>query len=279
MLYTFDMALPNYARSDKFVGRGLDSFGLKQRLLREISKRSKGGKRIQLLEVGCGQGNLLLDLLALYPRLQASGINKSNAHGIRNEHDLKRRSKERGLASAPRAYIGDAIKLPFQSETFDIVISHVTLLHVHNKAKAIEEIYRVLKPGGIALASLGPYSIRRKVGHAMPSFYRSLHRRLGTDFNPRFLIKSGAIFVPLSVFISDIGRRTGLRLLTRIFTSESQRGIAQWLVIRKKEKGILRLGLQFLPHESQKLTHAFSKKNPVNWGVIDLYRAPTSQVR
>jgi ubiquinone/menaquinone biosynthesis C-methylase UbiE len=45
---------------------------------------------------------------------------------------------------------GDAECLPFESDTFDIVYSYGVLHHSPDTAKAVQEVYRVLKPGGEA---------------------------------------------------------------------------------------------------------------------------------
>ncbi len=268
------MSIANYARTDRFIGRGLDAFALRSRLLREIDKR-KSQRATRLLEIGCGKGNLLIDLLRRYPALVLAGINKNSAHGIRSNRSFQRRIQATEghkfiRRRLPTIYFADAAKLPFASESFDIVISQVTFLHVPNKARAIEEVYRVLKPRGIAIVSLGPYSLRRRQGHAMLGFYRDLRKTLGTDFNPRFLIREDRRFLRASEFFQKF-RKYGLQLQTYPFVSESQRGVAHWLIITKR-MGELSLGLKYLSRESRKLTEAFAGKNPVNWGVIDAYR-------
>lgn len=47
----------------------------------------------------------------------------------------------------------NAMKLPFENETFDVVFNEamLTMLNGKSKQKAISEYYRVLKPGGILL--------------------------------------------------------------------------------------------------------------------------------
>lgn len=45
--------------------------------------------------------------------------------------------------------LADAMKLSFKSATFDIVICSHTYEHVPDQQKLFEEIYRVLKPGGV----------------------------------------------------------------------------------------------------------------------------------
>lgn len=48
----------------------------------------------------------------------------------------------------------NAESLSFPDHSFDIVYSHGVLHHTPNTAKAIEEVYRVLKPGGRAIVML-----------------------------------------------------------------------------------------------------------------------------
>lgn len=45
--------------------------------------------------------------------------------------------------------LADAHSIPFRSETFDCVFSYAVLEHLHNPFIVIEEIKRILKPGGI----------------------------------------------------------------------------------------------------------------------------------
>lgn len=76
------------------------------------------------------------------------------------------------------AYIYDGERFPFPKNQFDIVISHSTMEHVKNPNTIIEEIARILKPGGyflsrqpnilnyiVALSSIIPNDLRRKVNN------------------------------------------------------------------------------------------------------------------
>jgi len=44
--------------------------------------------------------------------------------------------------------IGDAHSLPFENEKFEVILCTELLEHLYNPFKAIEEMHRVLKPGG-----------------------------------------------------------------------------------------------------------------------------------
>ena len=50
--------------------------------------------------------------------------------------------------------IGDIVDLPFANGSFDVVICIHVLEHIRDDAKAISELYRVLRPGGWALVSV-----------------------------------------------------------------------------------------------------------------------------
>lgn len=53
-----------------------------------------------------------------------------------------------------RAYQADAENLPFRDATFDIIYSNGVLHHSEDTQRCIDEVYRVLKPGGRAVMML-----------------------------------------------------------------------------------------------------------------------------
>lgn len=54
----------------------------------------------------------------------------------------------------------DVCNLPFQDNTFDVVFCNHVLEHVTDDAKAMSELYRVLKPGGLGIFQI-PQEIER----------------------------------------------------------------------------------------------------------------------
>ena len=96
--------------------------------------------------------------------------------------------------------IVDAQKIPYENDKFDIVISMHVLEHVPNDAAAIEEMFRVIKPGGEALVSVPDdrklEATLEDSGFNTPEL-RALHygqddhlRKYGRDF-PERLSKAG----------------------------------------------------------------------------------------
>jgi len=97
-----------------------------------------------ILEIGCGNG---VDSIAFGKKTKAKvvGIDiSSDAIKVANEsNDLKN----------VKFMVGDAEKLDFEDEQFDLVYS-MAVLHSTNLKKSISEVSRVLKPGGQSLLFL-----------------------------------------------------------------------------------------------------------------------------
>lgn len=63
----------------------------------------------------------------------------------------ERKIAAKGLSHKVRFLHGDALALPFTDEKFDVVTMSFGMRNVTDAKKSLEEMYRVLKPGGIAL--------------------------------------------------------------------------------------------------------------------------------
>ena len=53
--------------------------------------------------------------------------------------------------------VADAEGIPYDDDTFDLVVGHAVLHHIPDVEQSLREVLRVLKPGG-TLSSLGVYS-------------------------------------------------------------------------------------------------------------------------
>lgn len=63
---------------------------------------------------------------------------------------------------SPLAHVkADICNLPFQNNEFDYVFCNHVLEHIPNDTKAMQELFRVLKPGGMAILQI-PQEINRK---------------------------------------------------------------------------------------------------------------------
>jgi ubiquinone/menaquinone biosynthesis C-methylase UbiE len=99
----------------------------------------------RLLDIGAGDGNVALaaaragaDVVAvdLAPRLVAEGRARAEAHGL--VVDWR---------------VGDAQSLPLEDAGFDCVASNFGIIHAPDTRRVVDELDRVLRPGGVALVT------------------------------------------------------------------------------------------------------------------------------
>ena len=102
------------------------------------------GDGATILDLGCGPGGLAVELVARLPEVRIVGLDLSPSMIER----AKRHESEGGRL---RFIVGDAADLPFEAETFDVVVSTLSLHHWAEPAASLAEIRRVLRPGGFAL--------------------------------------------------------------------------------------------------------------------------------
>ena len=96
-----------------------------------------------IIDVGCGIGGSTLHLAQKFGS-SATGITLSPVQASR----AKERAREAGLDSRVNFEVANALDMPFEDNTFDLVWSLESGEHMPDKAKFLSECYRVLKPGG-----------------------------------------------------------------------------------------------------------------------------------
>jgi len=136
-----------------FMGFLLDSdFRKKLQPPDKLIKRSGIKEGMHILEVGCGSG--AFTILAA----RASGI-KGEVYALdiqpRMLMQLKKklsRPENRDIKNI-KLVEGDAHKLPFNDNSFDVVYTVTVLQELPDRNRALKEMKRVLKPGGILAVS------------------------------------------------------------------------------------------------------------------------------
>ena len=107
-------------------------------------------KELRILEIGCGPGALAEALKRWYPKAKITAVDRDSVFVEYASANI----------SGVEFIEGDATKLPFEDNTFDVTISNTVQEHVEPEAFWGEQL-RVLKPGGICLclsARRGIYS-------------------------------------------------------------------------------------------------------------------------
>jgi arsenite methyltransferase len=106
-----------------------------------------------VLDVGCGRGLFLIAAAKRLKTGKASGVDiwrMEDLSGNTAEAAMNN-AKAEGVANRIKIENTDARKLPFGANTFDVVVSSLAIHNIDGspeRAKALREIARVLKPGG-----------------------------------------------------------------------------------------------------------------------------------
>lgn len=114
---------------------------LRDRVLRDA--RLRAGQR--LLDVGAGTGLIALEALRrVGPTGAVVALDLSRDALVRCGTDAAAAGEQGTLHLVP----GDAVRLPVADQRFDAVTLRSVLIYVAEKEAAVEELYRVLRPGG-----------------------------------------------------------------------------------------------------------------------------------
>ena len=128
----------DYWDGDRRINYGGYSYleGRWEKVAREMTKHYKLPKNPKILDVGCGKGFLLFDFLKVIPDAEIYGIDISEYAINNSKEEIKNHLQ-----------VGNAIKLPWPDDYFDLVYSINTFHNLHNYEldKALREFERVGK--------------------------------------------------------------------------------------------------------------------------------------
>ncbi len=100
-----------------------------------------------LLDIGTGPARLLLKLHQQSPGMRLVGIDSSAAMIT----EAKQNVAQAGLSEFIEVKEGSANSIPFPDQSFDIVVSTVSMHHWKESTACLNEVYRVLKDNSYAL--------------------------------------------------------------------------------------------------------------------------------
>lgn len=125
----FDNTAQNYNDSEdgRFVEPMYDA------IVEEIQKSPSG----KILDVGCGNGNLFMILPE--DKYEMFGIDFSENMILESKHNCGKRAS---------FSVADAERLPFDDNTFDIVVCNASFHHYIHPDEVLREMHRVLRDGG-----------------------------------------------------------------------------------------------------------------------------------
>ncbi|MFF5932869.1 methyltransferase domain-containing protein [Streptomyces sp. NPDC012508] len=107
---------------------------------------------LDVLDVGCGPGTITADLAALVAPGRVTAVDAAD-----DVLDKARAvAAERGAVNVEFA-VADVHALDFPDDSFDVVHAHQVLQHVGDPVRALREMRRVCRPGGVVAARDSDY--------------------------------------------------------------------------------------------------------------------------
>lgn len=208
--------------------------------------RWRGDERI--LDVGCGYGAYYDRLKQRLPKLDYYGVDLSA--GMLRQH---------GAQGMGRLAVADALHLPFGRHCFDVVMANHMLYHIPDLEGGITEIKRVLRPGGVLMATTHS-------NQTMPEIRMLIRRAI------IILTRSAPSTVRPPSAVSDLfSLESGTRLLARHFYAVSRFEIPTTLIFHSE--------LDFLAYlNNLRELMELSLPADVTWeGILEVLREQVAQ--
>jgi len=198
-----------YAATTK---KSMEDFrALARRVAQEIRPNSA------VLEVAPGPGYFTIELAKL-GTFRVTGLDISKTF----VHIARRNAREAGVNAAFE--VGNASSMPFESSTFDFLLCRAAFKNFAEPVRALQEMYRVLKPGGRALIiDLRRDTPQKAVNQMVDEIHLGLGSAVLTKLTFRFmLLKRAYTRGEFEQFLSQT--RCG-----KVDIQESLTGLEVWL--------------------------------------------------
>lgn len=154
-----------------------------------LEKYNLLGKNLRVLDIGCGTG-------AIMEFFKKAGF---KAFGVDMSEVALDYCRQKGLEVA----LGTAEQTNQADESFDLAVSFDVLEHVAEDQKAVDEIWRILKPGGWFIASVPAHQFLWSYHDVALHHYRRYNKQLLSRlFADKFIIRGlswihAGIFIPI----------------------------------------------------------------------------------
>ena len=198
-----------------------------------------------LLDVATGPGHLAIELAKLRARLGRLGPGRITGIDISRSFLAIAQQNARASGVDVRFELGDAQALPFDDETFDAVVCRAAFKNFAEPVTALDEMERVLKPGGFGLImdlnretparDLDDYVDRMQMGPISRSMTRIIfkHMLIKRAYAPADFERMAAVsrFEDCEIRPSGIGVDVWLRKPARATRTRGERDFSPLLFV------------------------------------------------
>ena len=127
----------------------------------------------RVLDLGCGGGRHAFEVYRRGANVVAFDLDPSELGPVTGMFGAMREAGEAGSQVGATAVSGDATAMPFGDGTFDRVIAAEVLEHVLDDQRAMNELARVLRPGGLAAITV-PSWLPERICWALSTEYHEV---------------------------------------------------------------------------------------------------------
>ena len=127
----------------------------------------------RVLDLGCGGGRHAFELYRRGADVVAFDLDPAELAPVTGMFGAMRAAGEAGQAAGATAISGDATAMPFGDGMFDRVIAAEVLEHIGDDQRAMNELARVLRPGGLAAITV-PSFLPERVCWALSTEYHEV---------------------------------------------------------------------------------------------------------
>ncbi|MBR7191048.1 methyltransferase domain-containing protein [Gordonia sp. JH63] len=115
------------------------------------------GPGTKAIDIGAGQGRHSFEMFRRGAEVIAFDMSESDMSDVGEMFDAMMAEGHVPASAKARAEVGDALRLPYADNSFDVVLMSEILEHIPTDEGAINEMVRVLKPGGVAAVTVPRY--------------------------------------------------------------------------------------------------------------------------
>lgn len=136
----FDRIAKNYDAANRAISMGMDKSWRRKTV--EMLRPFRGGR---YLDIGTGTGDLVFEILNQSANVIIDGIDPAG----QMLEIARAKAAKKALGDSVIFLTADALDLPFEGDTYDGIVSGFCFRNIERRQKALGEMLRVLKPGGI----------------------------------------------------------------------------------------------------------------------------------